>query len=78
MSRQAEEGERIRTRNERERPAGPFPRYERISEELADAPRARQTGRERAAPVAPEEEIPHTESFGELWARASRRSRRGG
>ena len=44
-----------------------FPRYERISEELGDEPVSR--------PSAPRDErefeIPRTESYGELWRRAS-------
>jgi hypothetical protein len=46
----------------------PFPRYERIGEELADEPRDVRDVRER--------EIPHTESPGELYARIARRGLR--
>jgi hypothetical protein len=49
-------------------PATPFPRYERISERLAD-------GR-AGLPEERGEEIPRTESYGELWSRAARRTRR--
>jgi hypothetical protein len=49
-------------------PRSPFPRYERIAEDLADE----RTG----TPEPPGEEIPRTESYGELWTRASRWSRR--
>jgi hypothetical protein len=50
---------------EEARPASPFPRYERISEALADEATAHGDSREI--------EIPRTESFGELWQRAQRR-----
>jgi hypothetical protein len=46
----------------------PFPRYERIGEELADEPRDVRDVREL--------EIPHTESPGELYARIARRGLR--
>ena len=54
-------------------PRSPFPRYERISERLADEPRAQDPDpRERR-----ELEIPRTESYGELWNRAQGRRLRG-
>jgi hypothetical protein len=47
----------------------PFPRYERISERLADE--------QQPEPDEPrdrrESEIPRTESYGELWRRAQAR-----
>jgi hypothetical protein len=55
-------------------PRSPFPRYEVISERLADEPLA-----ENASPAAaqPREiEIPRTESYGELWRRAQVRRHR--
>jgi hypothetical protein len=50
-------------------PRSPFPRFERISERLADEPPAPdEEPRDRR-----ELEIPRTESFGELWRRAQAR-----
>jgi len=63
------DAQEIRTEtDESPRQRTPFPRYGRISEELADEPRDPRDTREV--------EIPHTESYGELWARISRRSQR--
>ena len=47
----------------------PFPRYERISERLADEPRADDADPRDQREV----EIPRTESYGELWRRVQGR-----
>ncbi len=69
-SRETEEGTGQPGPAEAESPQArsPFPRYERIAEDLADE----RTG----AQAPPEEEAPRTESYGELWTRASRWARR--
>jgi hypothetical protein len=57
-----------RTAKER-RTRTPFPRYERVSERLAESAEVRSD----EARAARELEIPRTESYGELWTRAQAR-----
>lgn len=49
----------------------PFPRFERISESLADEPARRPHGSDLGPPPGREVETPRTESYAELWRRAS-------
>jgi hypothetical protein len=57
------------TSAEQEARRSPFPRYERVTERLADEPTAGTDGPR-------EVEVPRTESYGELWRRAQARRMR--